>query len=157
MQNTPQTPSLYKKTTTLGLTLLSCSLLASCAGSSLSTMAKKSANTVARLIPSRVPVAQVRPKDLKKVSSGADRALAWDRHLDSQRYAATSIPSLWIPGDYQAPTLPSSRSMPTDGGILPPLNPPAPGQDTPLQPQGDILPPASGVALPHPVKPGSEV
>ncbi len=137
MQKQPQkTPTaLRKKLTSLGLTLLAGSLLTSCANSNLSQIAKKSADSVSNFIPSRVPIAQVRPGDLKKIPSGADRALAWDRHLDSQRYAAT--PSWWKPANYQTPSLPSTRSMPTGGGILPPLHP---GQSTSLETRGSMPP-----------------
>lgn len=67
-------------------------------------------------MPSRIPIAQVREADLQKMPTGADRALAWDRHLNRKRY-------VFVPSNYKPPTLPDSRSLPMDGGILPPLRP----------------------------------
>lgn len=120
----------------MSLTLISCSLLVSCGNfnaSGVSQLAKKSVESVANLVPRRVPVATVRPKDLKKMPSGADRAMAWDRHLDSKRYA--SVSRWFLPKNYKAPKLPDERTMPTDGGILPPLHP---GQGSALKGQGEL-------------------
>lgn len=120
----------------MSLTLISCSLFVSCGNfntAAVSKMAKKSAKSVANLIPRRVPVAQVRPKDLKKMPLGADRALAWDRHLDSKRYASNF--RWFAPKNYKAPKLPDIRSMPMDGGILPPLHP---GQSSALEGHGTL-------------------
>ena len=121
----------------MSLTLISCSLFVSCGNfnaAAVSKVAKKSVASVANLVPRRVPVAQVRPKDLKLMPTGADRALAWDRHLDSKRYASNS--RWFAPKHYKAPKLPSARSMPTDGGILPPLHP---GRGSNLEGRGAIL------------------
>ncbi len=89
--------------------------------------------SIAKLIPSRVPVTEVREKDLEKMPSGADRALAWDKHLDSKRYA--SLSRWFLPKNYKAPTLPTAQTLPTDGGILPPLRP---GQGSALEGQGSL-------------------
>jgi len=89
---------------------------------------------MAKLIPARrVPVTEVREKDLTKMPSGADRALAWDKHLDSKRFA--SISRWFIPKNYKPPTLPTTQTLPTDGGILPPLRP---GQGSALEGQGSL-------------------
>jgi hypothetical protein len=126
----------------MSLTLISCSLFVSCGNfntaaaskmATVSKMAKKSVASVANLVPRRVPVAEVRPKDLKQMPSGADRALAWNRHLDSKRYASNF--RWFAPKHYKAPKLPNSRSMPTDGGILPPLHP---GRGSSLEGQGTL-------------------
>ena len=79
----------------ISLALIPCSFFVSCGNFNASAfkpsnIAKKSAKSIAKLMPSRVPVTEVREKDLKKMPSGADRALAWDTHLDSKRYASAS-------------------------------------------------------------------
>lgn len=118
-------PTLTHKHAFLPLALLaSIPLLASCSNSSSSNLANKSLDKITGLWPSRVPVVDVRHKDLKKMASGKDRALAWDRSLNQWVY---------LPVDYKPPTLPDTQSMPVDGGILPPLTP---GQDTLLEGQG---------------------
>ena len=98
----------------MGLSLVACSLLVSCGNYSAASLAKKSVNSVANLIPRRIPVAEVRPQDLRKMPTGADRALAWDKHLDSRRFV------FFRPKNYKPPTLPDTQAMPADGGILPP-------------------------------------
>lgn len=103
------------------LTLISCSLLVSCGGFSTSNIAQKSVKSIAKILPSRMPVAEVRQKDLQEMPIGADRALAWDRRLDGLRYASTS--RFFAPKNYQPPRLPDERTIPADGGILPPLHP----------------------------------
>lgn len=113
----------------MSLTLISCSLFVSCGNFDATGLAKKSVDSVANLIPRRVPVVKVRPEDLKKMPSGADRALAWDRHLDAKRYV------FFRPKSYKAPKLPDARTLPADGGILPPLHP---GRGSNLEGQGDI-------------------
>ncbi|GEM_PF-4030740 len=105
----------FKIPTTAGFTLaVSCSLLISCGNSSTSNLASKSLNKVTSLWPSRVPIAEVRQKDLKKMPSGADRALAWNRSLNQWVY---------MPVDYNPPALPEDPTYPIDGGLLPPLQP----------------------------------
>ena len=113
----------------MSLTLITCSLLVSCSNFDATGMAKKSYKSVATLIPRRLPVTEVRPKDLEKMASGADRAMAWDRHLDSKRYV------FFAPKNYKAPKLPDARTLPTDGGLLPPLHP---GRGSTLKGKGDM-------------------
>jgi hypothetical protein len=110
--------SFVKRIAPVSLTLITSSLLVSCGNFDATGLAKKSMNSVANLIPRRrVPVTEVREKDLRKMATGADRAMAWDRHLDSKRYV------FFRPKHYKAPKLPAARSLPEDGGILPPLHP----------------------------------
>ena len=117
----------------MSLTLLSSgSLLVSC-GTSASNLAGKSLKSLksiksatAGLLPSRVPIAEVRTKDLKKMASGADRAIAWDRKLNRWVYTAV---------DYKPATLPNEQTLPVDGGLLPSLHP---GQNTTLNGQGPL-------------------
>lgn len=122
----PTFPHILKRIS-VSLTLItSSSLLISCSSSSSSNLASKSLDKVTGLWPSRVPVAEVRKKDLKKMASGADRALAWNRSLNQWVY---------VPVDYNPPTLPDDQSFPIDGGLLPPLQP---GQDSTLEGRGQL-------------------
>lgn len=75
-------------------------------------------------MPSRVAIAEVRSKDLQKMASGADLALAWDRKLNRWVYTAV---------DYKPATLPDTQSQPVDTGLLPPLRQ---GENTTLKGQG---------------------
>lgn len=82
--------------------------------------AKRSANSMAKLMPSRIPVAEVREKDLKKMPTGADRALAWERKMNKKRFAYTSWK--FVPGNYVPPKLPDDQATSSsEGSILPPL------------------------------------
>jgi len=85
-------------------------------------------------MPSRVPIAEVRAGDLQKMPTGADRALAWERHLNSKRYASNSR-GWFAPKGYKAPTLPDERTLPANGGLLPPLHP---GQGSSLNGGGSL-------------------
>lgn len=131
MRDSNQQLSLLKRIAPLSLTLISSSLLVSCGNFDAAGLAQKSVRSVANLIPRRVPVAEVREKDLRQMPTGADRALAWDRHLDARRYV------FFIPKHYKAPKLPATRSLPADGGILPPLHP---GRGSSLDGRGSLPP-----------------
>ncbi len=104
-------------------TLASCLFLVSCGTfDKATTLAKNSIQSVKsvtklvpKLIPRRIPIAEVRAEDLKKMPTGAEKSLAYERKKNRRRFA-------FIPGFYKPPTLPVSRSLPSDGGILPPLN-----------------------------------
>ena len=129
----PVSPYTLKKTAPVILILISCSLFPSCGSSSLTKTTNKSYQAISGLIPRRVPVAQVRPKDLRKLPTGAERALAWERHLDASRYAYNSS---WVaPKNYKPATLPVMRTLPSGAGLLPPLNP---GQRTNLEGRGNL-------------------
>ena len=126
------------------LIVTSCIAFTSCGNFSASSLAKKSVasakksvtsvkKSVTGILPSRVPIATVRSEDLQKLPSGADRALAWERHLNRQRYAYAGR---WFPPkNYKAPTLPNEAGLPADGGLLPPLHP---GQGTTLEADGQL-------------------
>ena len=110
---------------------LTCSLFISCGNSSSTSseeksIASKSIGTITGLWPSRVPIAEVRSKDLKKMPSGTDRALAWDRSLNRWVY---------MPVNYKQPTLPDDQTFPIGNGLLPPLHP---GQDSSLEGLGHL-------------------
>ncbi|MBT8036147.1 MAG: hypothetical protein KJO21_01265 [Verrucomicrobiae bacterium] len=116
MRKPLKTRTFRKRIPPVSIALLTCSLLVSCGNHPTAKLVKKSARSMANLIPHRIPVTDVRVKDLHAMPTGADLALAWDRHLDSRRYV------FFIPKHYKAPKLPASRSLPADGGILPPLH-----------------------------------
>jgi hypothetical protein len=119
-------PHTLFKIRTAGIALLPvCALLVSCGNPS--NLASKSLDKVTGLWPSRVPIAKVRPQDLKKMPSGADRALAWNRHLNQW---------VFVPMNYNPATLPDAQTLPIDGGLLPPLQS---GETTILNGQG-LLP-----------------
>lgn len=126
--------SLPRNVARVSLTLASCLIFTSCSNFSATDLAKKSVKSVTGLMPSRMPIATARAGDLKKMPTGADRALAWDRHLNSKRYAYSG-PAWVLPKNYKAPTLPDERGMPADGGLLPPLHP---GQGTTLEAGGQL-------------------
>lgn len=68
--------------------------------------------------------------------TGAERALAWDKHLNRKRYVSYLPTGNWVPPKgYKAPTLPDERGIPVDGGLLPPLRP---GQRTTLDASGEL-------------------
>jgi len=96
----------------VSLLLSGCTLLVSCGNSTTSNLASQSLDKVTSLWPSSVPIAEVRAQDLKKMPSGADRALAWNRHLNQW---------VFVPMDYNPATLPDAQTQPIDGGLLPPL------------------------------------
>jgi len=108
-------PSRLNKWFSLSLALISSSLLVSCGNFSLTKSNEKPYKAISKLIPRRVPIAVVRPNDLKELPTGADRALAWSKRLDSKRYA------FFKPKNYKPATLPDARTLPTDTGLLPPL------------------------------------
>lgn len=89
-------------------------LLPSCGSSSSDSLTASSWSKVSQLWPSRVDVVEVRHKDLKNLTSGKDRALAWNRSLNQWVY---------VPVDYKPPTLPDGNDFPMDAGLLPPLPP----------------------------------
>jgi hypothetical protein len=104
-----------EKALPLVLLIMACSLLISCGESGITKTMGKPYHAIADLIPRRVPVTEVRPEDLRKLPTGEERAREWDRRLDAKRYA-------FALRNYQAPKLPDSRSLPTSGGLLPPLD-----------------------------------
>ena len=138
MSHSKDPSSFFHRIVRVSLTLTVCMGFASCGNFSASDLAKKSVKSVSKsvagIMPSRVPIATVRTKDLKKMPTGADRALAWERHLNRKRYA--SYTGGWVaPKYYKAPTLPDERGLPVDGGLLPPLHP---GQGTTLKANGQL-------------------
>lgn len=107
-------PATMKKTLPASLTLATSLFLVSCSGFQAADIVKKPLKSVAKLIPQRIPIAEVRTKDLKEMPTGAERAMAFEQKRNRRIFA-------FIPGLYKAPTLPDAQTVPADGGILPPL------------------------------------
>ena len=77
------------------------------------TVAQISRFSLTDLLPSRVPIVEVREKDLKQMPTGEERAIAFE----NQRKR-----SLWSfsgPVDFKEPALPEGGA-PADGSLLPP-------------------------------------
>lgn len=71
-------------------------------------------NSFAKLMPSRIPVVEVREKDLKEVKSGQEQALAFEKNRRNRFWGIFSGPV-----DFQEPTLPEDSGS-IDGDLLPP-------------------------------------
>jgi hypothetical protein len=83
------------------------------AGSKVSELSRQSLAAIDRLRPARVPVVEVRKKDLKEMPLGHERALAY---TEKQRN------SWWFfsgPVDFKEPVLPDAATEST-GSLLPP-------------------------------------
>jgi hypothetical protein len=74
-------------------------------------------NSFAKLMPSRIPVVEVREKDLKELKSGQEQAVAFEKSRRNRFWGIFSGPV-----DFQEPALPEDLGS-VDGGLLPP--PPA--------------------------------
>lgn len=69
---------------------------------------------VSNLLPSRVPVVEVREKDLKEMPLGDERALAYRKQRER---------SFWFfsgPVDFEEPDLPDEGELDLSTGLLPP-------------------------------------
>lgn len=81
----------------------------------VSKISKISEDSLASIRPSRVKVVEVRENDLKKLPTGAERALAFEKSRKR---------SFWNfggPVDFQEPLLPQAGAE-MDGSLLPPKN-----------------------------------
>ena len=97
--------------------------------SSCATMGKLGKNSVAlvqktvdKIHPPAIPIVEVREKDLKKLPTGEERALAFENSRDR-----TSRHSFWSsfmsgPVDFKEPSLPENGGE-MDGSLLPPKTP----------------------------------
>lgn len=110
----PHTATAIKRITTTSLTLAASLFLVSCGNFNAANLAKKPFKSVAKLIPKRIPIAEVRTKDLQEMTMGADKAMAYEKKRNRKRFA-------FFRSLYKAPTLPDEQSLPADGSILPPL------------------------------------
>lgn len=100
--------------------LVSCGTLRSVGTATLSGFNKVSSFSVSDLFPSKVKVVKVRPKDLRELPLGKERALAYDAGKDT--FASRSGHGFWFfngPVDFKEPTLPSDSGN-LDGSLLPP-------------------------------------
>ena len=109
----PKSPYLVTRPLPLSISLFGACLVFTSCGNSTSNLASQPLDSVKSLLPSRIPIATVRNKDLKELPSGADRALAWSKSLNRWTYAKI---------DYNPATLPDTQTQPIDSGLLPPLN-----------------------------------
>jgi len=73
-----------------------------------------------------MPIAKVRKEDLKVQKLGKELAREWDKK--QKQWVYTQV-------DYHPATLPDTRGLPVDGGLLPPL---LPGQNTTLEGAGTL-------------------
>ena len=72
--------------------------------------------SLASIIPARVKVVEVREHDLKKLPTGAERALAYEKSRKRSFWGSSG------PVDFKEPTLPMAGAE-MDGSLLPPKNP----------------------------------
>lgn len=72
-------------------------------------------DSFAKLMPSRIPVVEVREKDLKKLPTGEEQAIAFERSRRNRFWSMFSGPV-----DFQEPSLPDDSGA-MDAGLLPPL------------------------------------
>ncbi|QJE98370.1 hypothetical protein [Luteolibacter luteus] len=79
----------------------------------LAKIGEASKNSFANLMPSRIPVVEVRDKDLREVKTGDQQAVAFEK-TRRQRF--------WFfggPADFEEPDLPDTAGV-MDGELLPP-------------------------------------
>ena len=80
----------------------------------LSKVSEVSKASVAKLMPARIPVVEVREKDLKPLPTGEQQALAFEKSRRNRFWNLFSGPV-----DFEEPTLPDSAGA-MDGELLPP-------------------------------------
>lgn len=71
-------------------------------------------NSFAKLMPSRIPVVEVREKDLKELKTGQEQAVAFEKTRRNRFWGIFSGPV-----DFQEPALPEDSGE-MDSGLLPP-------------------------------------
>lgn len=79
-----------------------------------SKVSEVSKASVAKLMPSRIPVVEVREKDLKPLPTGEQQALAFEKSRRNRFWNIFSGPV-----DFEEPTLPDNAGA-MDGELLPP-------------------------------------
>jgi hypothetical protein len=77
-------------------------------------LAKATDATFAKLMPPKIPVVEVREKDLKPLKTGQEQAVAFEKSRRSRFWGIFSGPV-----DFKEPALPSDNGM-MDGDLLPP-------------------------------------
>jgi len=76
-------------------------------------LGEASKSSFAKLMPSRIPVVEVREQDLRELKSGQDQAVAFQKARRNR---------FWIfsgPADFEEPQLPENAGL-MDGDLLPP-------------------------------------
>ena len=79
-----------------------------------SGLAKATDATMAKIMPPKIPVVEVREKDLKKVQTGQEQAVAFEKTRRNRFWGIFSGPV-----DFKEPALPSDNGM-MEGDLLPP-------------------------------------
>jgi hypothetical protein len=77
-------------------------------------LAKATDATMAKLMPPRIPVVEVREKDLKQLKTGQEQAVAFEKTRRNRFWDIFSGPV-----DFKEPALPSDNGM-MEGDLLPP-------------------------------------
>lgn len=93
-----------------------CILISSC-----STFKKTSdfgKSSLAKIVPSRLPIATVKESSLLSIPTGTERALAYEKKIEARRFAALR---LFKPRSYNAPQHPENIESLNDSGLLPSL------------------------------------
>jgi hypothetical protein len=80
----------------------------------LSKVSEASKASVAKLMPARIPVVEVREKDLKPLPTGQEQALAFEKSRRNRFWDLFRGPV-----DFEEPTLPDNAGA-MDGELLPP-------------------------------------
>lgn len=101
--------------------LPSCGAINSLRNATASRVTQISQFSVTDLVPAQVGIAQVRPKDLKEMPLGKERALAYE--AKRQTLASRQERGSWFfkgPVEFKEPNLPSDVGL-LNGSLLPPL------------------------------------
>jgi hypothetical protein len=101
--------------------LASCGAISSLRNATASRVSQISKFSVTDLMPAEVGIAQVRPKDLKEMPLGKERALAFE--AKKQSIASRQDRGSWFskgPAEFKEPILPIDAGL-LDGSLLPPL------------------------------------
>ncbi|PAW68769.1 MAG: hypothetical protein B9S38_10935 [Verrucomicrobiia bacterium Tous-C4TDCM] len=79
-----------------------------------SKVSEVSKNSIAKLMPARIPVVEVREKDLKALPTGQEQAVAFEKSRRNRFWGMFSGPV-----DFEEPVLPADVGA-LDGDLLPP-------------------------------------
>lgn len=79
-----------------------------------SKVSEVSKNSIAKLMPARIPVVEVREKDLKALPTGQEQAVAFEKSRRNRFWNMFSGPV-----DFEEPVLPADVGA-LDGDLLPP-------------------------------------
>jgi hypothetical protein len=96
--------------------LSGCSAMKS-AGAKVGETSRAAIAKVSKMFPTRVPVVEVREKQLKELPLGHERALAYQRTRERSFWFYTG------PVDFKEPDLPPETAGDLEAGLLPPKQP----------------------------------